>query len=68
MIGLLVRSPARPTFFSTLDKNQCDKRHASKTTMLNVYVEKQPAAWKDCCVKNWRMPGNAWVGELTPII
>ena len=45
---LLVRSQARPIFFSKMDDSHCDRIHS----LLNVvhcfengYVEKQPLAW-----------------------
>ena len=30
-----------------------DMRHLSFTNGLTVYVEKQPVAWKVCCVEYW---------------
>ena len=39
--------------FPTFDKSHCDKRHLSSTNGLLVYVEKQPVAWKECCMKCW---------------
>ena len=47
------QSRARPTFFPTFDKSHCDKRHSSSTNGLSVYVEKQPVAFKECCMKYW---------------
>ena len=46
-----LKASTRPTFFPTFNKSQCDKRRSSFTNGLSIYVEKQPVAWKECCVK-----------------
>ena len=62
-----IRTPARPTFFPTFDKSHCDKCHSSFTKGLTVYVEKQPVAWKVCCVEFWCEKTmklmNRWTGQ-----
>ena len=67
-LGLWVLTPARPTFFPTIDKSHCDKRHSSSTNELSVYVEKQPVALKECCMKYWcekaKKHMSRWSGRL----
>ena len=37
--------------FRRLKINNCVKSHSSSSNGLSVYVEKQPIAWKECCMK-----------------
>ena len=64
--GLCVWTKARQTCFPIIDKSHCDKHHSSSTNGLTVYVEKQPVAWKECCVEYWcakaRKHMSRWTG------
>ena len=54
--GSLVRSPAPPIFSPRIADSQCDRTHSSFTAVRcfdNVYVGKQPVAWKEYCVEYW---------------
>ena len=52
----LVRSPAGPVFFPTIDESHCSKIRSSLTAVHcpdGSYVEKQQAAWKEYCAECW---------------
>ena len=53
---MLVRSPARPTFFPRIDDSHCVRIHSSLIAVRFFdigYAGKQPVVWKDYCTEYW---------------
>ena len=52
----MVRSPARPKIFPSIDDSHCDRIHSSLTAFRcfdDGYVGKQPVTWKEHCAEYW---------------
>ena len=65
---LLVRSAARPIFFSGIDDSHYDRIHSSLTAVNcfnNSFVGKQPVAWKEYCLEDWLKELKESMGRCT---